>query len=189
MKTAEFKLKQACAILGVPAKDLQNLVQFGIVFPVRRDGVCWFDYKALLEAKVALYLKEALGSSSALLARFTQTLSGTIAKNQVSGRREKIVLRSRPNRGKDPVEIGVPLRSLAEELNRRLPLAAVCMDLPRGRHRPGWKKEFLNAVDKASDDLGTISDPEILETVRQYRSNRKKLPEITIVARSKKKTA
>jgi hypothetical protein len=34
-----------------------------------------------------------------------------------------------------------------------------------------------------------ISEEEILKTVREYRSGRKKLPEITVVARTKKKTA
>jgi hypothetical protein len=189
MKMTEFKLKQACAILGVSAKDLQNLVQFDIVRPARRDGVCWFDYRALLEAKVAFFLKDALGSSSVLLARFTQALSGQIAQNQIKGRQQNILLRSRPNSGQAPVDIDVPLRSLAEELDRRLPLAAASKDLPKGRRRPGWKQEFLSAALKASDDLAAISEQQILKTIREYRANRKKLPEITIVARAKKKTA
>jgi hypothetical protein len=36
---------------------------------------------------------------------------------------------------------------------------------------------------------GNISEEEILKTVREYRSGRKKLPEITVVARTKKETA
>ena len=38
-----FKLKQASAVLGVPPKDLQNLVQLGVIRPARRKSVCWFD--------------------------------------------------------------------------------------------------------------------------------------------------
>jgi hypothetical protein len=68
MQSLTFKLKQASAVLGVPPKDLQNLVQLGVIRPARRNSVCWFDTNLLLEAKVAFYLKETLGSSSDLLA-------------------------------------------------------------------------------------------------------------------------
>ena len=48
----EFKLKQASAVLGVPAKDLQNLVQLKVIRPARRDNLYWFDSRLLLEAKL-----------------------------------------------------------------------------------------------------------------------------------------
>jgi len=53
MQSLTLKLKQASAVLGVPPKDLQNLVQLGVIRPVRRNSVCWFDTNLLLEAKVA----------------------------------------------------------------------------------------------------------------------------------------
>src|SRR5581483_23783 len=65
----ELKLKQASAVLGVDAKDLQNLVQFKVLRPRRKDSVYWFDDRLLLTAKVAFYLKASLGTSSELLAR------------------------------------------------------------------------------------------------------------------------
>jgi hypothetical protein len=43
MKGIELKLKQASAVLGVTPKDLQNLVQFKVLSPVRRDSFYWFD--------------------------------------------------------------------------------------------------------------------------------------------------
>ena len=49
----ELKLKQASAVLGVSPKDLQNLVQFKVLRPTRRDSFYWFDNRLLLEAKVA----------------------------------------------------------------------------------------------------------------------------------------
>ena len=187
MQSLTFKLKQASAVLGVPPKDLQNLVQLGVIRPVRRNRVCWFDSKLLLEAKVAFYLKETLGSSSDLLARFTEALSKNLDKSKSDFR--DIRLRSRPLDGGDAVEVKIPFRSLARELEGQIPLASVYKDLPKGRKRAGWKKDFLRDVQKASADLGEISEEDILRTVREYRSRRKKLPEITVVARTKKKTA
>jgi hypothetical protein len=78
---------------------------------------------------------------------------------------------------------------LARELKDQIPRASADKDLPKGRKRAGWKNDFLRSVQKAAADLGDISEEEILKTVREYRSGRKKLPEITVVARTKKKTA
>ena len=188
MRSAPLKLKQASAVLGVPPKDLQNLVQLGVIRPVRRNSVCWFDANLLLKAKVAFYLKESLGSSSDLLTRFTEALSQNLGKVEMKDLRD-ICLHSRPLNGTDPVEIKIPIRSLALELESRLPLASAHKDLPRGRKRARWKKDILQSVHKAAVDLGDISEEQILKTVREYRSGRKKPPEITVVARTKKKTA
>ena len=188
MRTVTLKLKQASVVLGVPPKDLQNLVQMGVIRPARRRNVCWFDASVLLEAKVAFYLKESLGSSSDLLARFTEALSQNLDRTEISDLGD-ICLRSRPLNGTDAVEIKIPVRSLARELEEQLPLASAYKDLPKGRKRAGWRKDFLRSVQKAAADLGDISEGQILKTVREYRSGRKKPPEITVVARTKKKTA
>src|SRR5437016_5797555 len=115
MQSLTLKLKQASAVLGVSPKDLQNLVQLGVIRPARRNNVCWFDTNLLLEAKVAFYLKETLGSSSDLLAKFTEALSQNLEKAQMRDL-EDICLRSRPFNGADAVEIKIPIRSLAQEL-------------------------------------------------------------------------
>ena len=188
MRTVTLKLKQASVVLGVPPKDLQNLVQMGVIRPARRRNVCWFDASVLLEAKVAFYLKESLGSSSDLLARFTEALSQNLDRTEMSDLGD-ICLRSRPLNGTDAVEIKIPVRSLARELEDQLPLASAYKDLPKGRKRAGWRKDFLRSVQRAAADLGDISEGQILKTVREYRSGRKKPPEITVVARTKKKTA
>ena len=54
-------------------------------------------------------------------------------------------------------------------------------DMPRGRKRAGWKKEFLDALTNAAKDLGEISEEEIQRTIRSYREERR-MPEITVAA-------
>jgi hypothetical protein len=188
MQTVALKLKQASAVLGVTPKDLQNLVQMGVIRPARRRRVCWFDTRVLLMAKVAFYLKDCLGSSSVLLARFTEAFSQNLGRAEATDISD-ICLRSRPVNGSDAMEIKIPIRSLARDLKDQIPLASANKDLPKGRKRPGWKKEFLRSMQKAAVDLGAISEEKILKTVREGRAGRKKLPEITVVARTKKKTA
>src|SRR5450755_2467685 len=103
MQNLTFKLKQASAVLGVAPKDLQNLVQLGVIRPPRRNRVCWFDMNLLLQAKVAFYLKETLGSSSELLARFTEALAKSSGKTRM-GDVEDIRLHSRPFEEAEAVE-------------------------------------------------------------------------------------
>jgi len=66
-----LKLKQATAILQIQPKELQNLVQFGVVKPKRSEGTYFFDMNTLLVAKVAFYLKESLGTRTSVLSKLT----------------------------------------------------------------------------------------------------------------------
>jgi len=152
MQRIELKLKQASAVLGVSAKDLQNLVQLNVLKPSRRDAYCWFDTRRLLEAKVAFYLKESLGSSTEVLARFSKALSSRISDEDWTKLRY-LRLSSRPARGREAIEIRIPLRKLARELDEQLPRAQFFQDLPRGRKRQGWKREFVRNLEAAADDL------------------------------------
>ena len=92
MEAVELKLKQASAVLGVAPKDLQNLVQFGVLRPTRRDSIYWFDNRLLLEAKIALYLKDSLGTSTDVLTLFARALSSLsderVTKARYQGARE-----------------------------------------------------------------------------------------------------
>lgn len=224
MQDIRLKLKQASAVLGVSPKELQNLVQLGVLRPSRRKGIYWFDAGLLLQAKVAFYLKDSLGSSSVLLARFIAALSQNLTKGKLNELKD-VSLHSRPASSRDAVEIRIPLRSLAMELEKQLPRARVSLDLPRGRKRPGWKKDFLSSLETAAAEIGDVSEEEILKTVQETRAilarrkqppvmdlsealrlslqemresvaaprrrgpTRSKLPEITVVARTKTKTA
>ena len=186
MQTIAFKLKQASAVLGVSPKDLQNLVQLKVVRPARRDNLYWFDRRLLLEAKVAFYLKESLGSSSELLSLFTEALSSSLGTG-VPRRRQFVSLRSRPARGEQSIEIRIPVGSLAREVEDQIPDAQP--DLRRGRRRAGWQAEISRAFEDAAAQMGEISTETILKTVREHRHARKALPEVTVVANRALKTA
>ena len=188
MPNVEFKLKQASAVLGVSAKELQNLVQLKVIRPPRRDNLYWFDGRLLLEAKVAFYLKESLGSSSQLLSLFTEALSSSLRIGDPKSRRF-VSLRSLPPRGQQPIEIRIPLGSLAREVEGQLPRGQVEADLPRGRRRAGWQAEMNRAFGKAAKQLGDLRSCEILDAVKAHRNGRRALPEVTVVADRALKTA
>ena len=67
MPQPALKLKQASAVLKVEPKELQNLVQFEVVKQKWVDGAYLFDRETLLTAKVALRLKESLGTRANVL--------------------------------------------------------------------------------------------------------------------------
>ncbi|MGA2992886.1 MAG: hypothetical protein ABSD88_20640 [Candidatus Korobacteraceae bacterium] len=183
MEAVQLKLKQASAVLGVAPKDLQNLVQLGVVRPRRRADVFWFDANILLQAKIALYVKASLRPSMDYLARLTKEVSRV---NLVTTPWDALLLASSPGRGRPPVEIKVPLRELKKEIEESLPLAEVYKDLPRGRKRRGWKEEFVSTLQQLWQDIGELSEQEIAKRVRIYRSEKKKQPEIRLVAQDKK---
>jgi len=183
MEAVQLKLKQASAVLGVTPKELQNLVQLGVVRPRRRDGVFWFDTNLLVQAKVAFYVKASLRPSIEYLAQMTKEVARV---NLVTTSWDVLRLASSPGHGKPPVEIKVPLRELRKEVEESLPLSEAYKDLPRGRKRRSWKKEMVSTLQEAGQDIGELSEQEIGSRVRTYRNQRKKPPEITLVAQDQK---
>jgi hypothetical protein len=173
-----LKLKQASAVAQIPPKELQNLVQFGVVRPRRREGAYVFDTTTLLAAKMAFYLKTYLGTRTPVLSRFMRAfLSSAEALNLENPK--YIVFTCRGPAGEESVKVAVPFRRLGEEIRVRLSKADLYRDLPPGRRRRGWKREFLASLAEAARDMGEISPEDILHTVRQYRKERI-VPEITV---------
>lgn len=156
------------------------MVQFGVVKPKRIEGTYVFDKEALLAAKIAFRLKELLGTRSNVLARlidvFRASEKGFRRKNPAY-----IVFTCRPSPEEEPIKLGVPFRSFAAEVDEGLSRAALYKDMPRGRKRAEWKKEFLATISEAAKDPGELSDEEIQRTLRSYREERR-VPEITVAA-------
>ena len=94
-----------------------------------------------------------------------------------------VVFNCRLTAEEEPIKLGVPFRALAEQVEERMNRADLYKDLPRGRKRRGWKKEFLESLTEAARDIGEVSEGEILRTVRNYRRERR-APEITVAAES-----
>ena len=179
MYIAQLKLKQASAVLETSPKELQNLVQFGVINPGRRAGLFVFDSKALYAAKVALFLKKALGTNTELLCQFTAALVDRLGYSP-DEKLDVVVFKSRPSPGVIAVEVKVPFRELAQNVDERLQQVDLYKDLPRGRKRPGWKKEFLATLREAAQDMGDVNTDEVLNAVRQYRNEKKGKPEVTV---------
>jgi hypothetical protein len=175
-----LKLKQASAVLQVAPKELQNLVQFGVVKPKRVEGTYCFDLGTLLVAKVAFYLKESLGTRTSVLSKLMDTFNASKEKLKAENP-SYIVFTCRIGRKNEPIKLGVPFRTLEEQIEEGMRRADLYKDLPRGRKRRGWKKEFLRSLAEAAKDIGEISKEEILRTVRGYRRERR-TPEITVAA-------
>jgi hypothetical protein len=182
MSRQKLKLKQASAVLQVQPKELQNLVQFGVVKPQRSRGTYLFDMKVLLAAKVAMYLKESLGTRTSVLSKLMDAFSASEEKFMTQNP-NYVVFSCRLTAEEEPIRLGVPFRALEEQVEERMNRADLYKDLPRGRKRRGWKKEFLESLGEAAKDIGKISEEEILRTVRSYRKE-KGAPEITVAAES-----
>lgn len=175
-----LKLKQASAVLQIKPKELQNLVQFGVVRPKRAAGTHYFDSGALVAAKVAVYLKDSLGARTSVLARLMEAFRE--AEGELKAENPSyVVFTFRQAPDVQPIKLGVPFRALEEQIAERMGRAELYRDLPRGRKRRGWKKEFLASLADAAKDIGDVSEQEILRAVRNYRKGQR-APEITVAA-------
>lgn len=188
MRMVQLKLREASTVLGVSPKDLQNLVQFGVLQPQRKDRFFVFDQGLLLEAKVAFYLKESLGTSVPLLARFTREIFKD-AERAKPGRVSNVSILSRPARGKEVVKIEVPLQALAEELEAQLPAPELLDKEASAQTREDWKAGIARAFEEAAGDMEGTTERDILDEIKRYRAERKKTPEISVVALPQEKTA
>jgi hypothetical protein len=137
MRDRELKLKQASAVLGVRPKDLQNFVQSGVLRPRRVGALYYFNRKALVTAKVAVYLKDSLGASTRYLTKFTRAVAQV--PGFATGKAETVRVQT-GIRDEEPLSILIPLRGLVAELDERMPLADQARDLPRGRKRGGLER-------------------------------------------------
>ncbi|MGB7612986.1 MAG: hypothetical protein WBL56_10545, partial [Candidatus Acidiferrum sp.] len=162
-----LKLKQASAVLQLSPKELQNLVQFGVVKPKRSQGVYLFDANTLLVAKIASCLKQYLGTRTNVLSRLMDAFLSAGEKMK-SENPEYVVFNCRLSKEDSPVKLAVPFRALGEQIEERLSRAELYRDLPRGRKRRGWKQEFLRSLADAAKDIGEVSEQEILQTIRTY---------------------
>jgi hypothetical protein len=182
MAKQSLKLKQASAVLDIQPKELQNLVQFGVVKPKRSQGTYWFDASVLLAAKVAFSLKEDLRIPTTVLSE----IMGAFFESKEELRSESpkyIVFLFHVSIDDEPIKLSVPLRAFAEQIEERMKQIDLFRDLPRGRKRRGWKKEFLESLADAARDIGDVSEKMLLRTVSSYRRERR-APEITVVAES-----
>ena len=160
-------------------------MQLGVLRPRRAGAVYYFDRKALVSAKVALYLKDSLGASTRYLRAFTRAVSKV--RGFATGEAQAVRVQSGA-RDEQPVSILIPLGGLVAELDERLPLAEQARDLPRGRKRAGWRNELRAALTQGANDLEGVSQAAIAQTITAYRRERKK-PELTVVAEAVEATA
>ena len=168
MRVVHLKLKQASAVLGVPPKELQNLVQHGVLRPRRGGHAYYFDSKLLLLAKIAFYVRASLRSAIWFLAILTKELSRV---NLIDTTFEELLLTSSASPKCPPIQIKIPLRELMMELEESIPFAALVHDLPRGRK---------NRIHKEAENPNTTSDRAIVRRATSYRTRRNK-PEIKLV--------
>jgi hypothetical protein len=182
MSAQLLKLKQASAVLQVEPKELQNLVQFRVVKPKKSEGTYYFDPSTLLVARVAFYLKESLGTRTSVLSKLMDAFSESEEKLNAKNP-SYVVFTCRLTPDEEPLKVGVPFRAFKEQIAEQMSRADLYRDLPRGRKRRGWKREFLESLAEAAKDIGKVSEEEILRTVRSYRRERR-APEITVAAES-----
>lgn len=147
-----FKLNRASAILGVRKKDLQNLVQFGVIRPRRRGGLYLFDILSLYEAEIATTLKIALGMSTPRLSEFVRAFSRSVRHDRKNP--SILVFRVGPSWQGSNLDVALHFGKLDSRIGRALKSVQVAGDQRRLREyhvaKPGTAKVTASFVRKAS---------------------------------------
>src|SRR5260370_9460338 len=112
MQKQRLKLKQASAVLQIEPKELQNLVQFGVVKPKRFEGTYFFDTNTLMVAKVAFCLKVSLGTRTCVLSKLMDVFLAS-EKEFKSDNPKYIVFKCRLSPEQDPIKLALPSPELA----------------------------------------------------------------------------
>jgi hypothetical protein len=171
---SKLKLKKAGFVLGISPKDLQNLVQFGVLRPRRQDRFFVFDSPTLLQAKVGFYLKESLDSSAPLPARITKEIFKDMPVSK-RGQARNISMLSRPLRGKKPVRIEVSLQTLAAELEAQISVTESRRNRSKANQRSRWKDEISRTFAEAAEDLKGVAEQEIFGEISSIAPNERSL--------------
>src|SRR5260370_2874618 len=129
MPRHRLKLKQASAVLQMQPKDLQNLVQFGVVKPHRSQGTYFFDASTLLIAKVASCLKESLGTRTSVLSKLIDAFSASEEKLKTENPKY-IIFKWRRAAEEETIKLSVPFSSLREQIEERMSKDEFYMALP-----------------------------------------------------------
>jgi hypothetical protein len=168
----QLKLKQASCVLQVPPKELQNLVQFGIVNPSRgENGLSLFTVEDLFCAKLALHLKRFLGTSYARLREIVSEVEPSWSE-LVEEKPAKLTIRGALNEDEEDesVELVVPFRSLVEHVEEQLRKVSLFRDFPRGRKRKGWKDEFMTSLMEAANQIEDVTPEAIDRDIEEFRA-------------------
>jgi hypothetical protein len=139
------------------------------VQPQRLVGTYFFDTNTLMVAKVTFCPKESLGTRTSVLSELMEVFLAS-EKEFKSDNPKYIVFKCRLAAEETPQKVGVPFRSLREQLQEQIIRANLYRDLPRGRKHRGWKKAAKSRTRN-------------LQTVRAYREERR-ARETTVVAES-----
>ena len=138
-----LKLKQASAVLQIQPKELQNLVQFGIVKPRRSEGTYFFDTNTLLVAKVASYLKESLGTRTSVLSKLMEVFSACEEKLK-SENPKYIIFSCRLAAEEEPIKLGVPFEPLGNRLRNEWAGLISIRTCRVGENAGAGKRNFWN---------------------------------------------
>src|SRR3989442_6157118 len=137
MQKQRLKVKQASAVLQIEPKELQNLVQFGVVKPKRFEGTYFFDTNTLMVAKVAFCLKESLGTRTSVLSKLMDVFLASEKEFKLDNPKY-IVLKCRLSAEEDPIKVGVPFLALGEHLQEQMIHADLYLALTSGHNHMIW---------------------------------------------------
>lgn len=179
MMKVKLKTGQVAAVLGIPPKQLQNVVAAGYVQPTvvghGRGSIRLYS----LENIVHLQLLELLVHAYGLERQQAATRLAQVWPKRFSPPALVLVLPPTEtvwNAGLPLEPLRLPLRAIAESTQQRIThVMAAYQEKKRGRPA-GWKPQMHQALADVSAALQTVSDDQIRHEIAAYRAQQRARP-------------
>jgi hypothetical protein len=183
MTTLQLKTGQVAAVVGIPAKQVQNDVDAGYVQPTvagqGRGSVRLFSLENVVHLTALELLVQAYGlerqRAAAMLAhvwppRLTKRVKVLQIPPAQTARSADIPL--------EPIRL--PLGAIIEATEKRITqVLATYGEKKRGRPA-GWSQRMHQALADVSAPLQQVSDAQLQEAIAAYRATRRRIPQGTI---------
>src|SRR5205085_8454863 len=175
MENFELKAGQVAAVVGIDAKQLQNVVEAGYVRPSvagrGRGSVRLYTFEDVVRLRVFDILVRSYGLEQGRAARM---LSSAWPRRLTAGRQTLVIepVKAPAGRGLSLEPITIPLADIVTETERRI--GRVRKTYREGkRGRPvGWSKRMRDALSNVSGNLQEVSDEQIRRTIAAHRAGK-----------------
>lgn len=175
MENFELKAGQVAAVVGINAKQLQNVVDAGYVRPTvvgrGRGSVRLYTFEDVVRLRVFDILVRAYGLEQDRAARM---LSDAWPRRLTTEKKTLVIspVKAPAGRGLSLEPITIPLSDIVSETERRIVrVRKTYREKKRGRPA-GWSKQMHEALSDVSDHLQGVSDEQIRRAVTAHRARK-----------------
>ncbi len=175
MENFELKAGQVAAVVGIDAKQLQNVVEAGYLRPSvsgrGRGSVRLYTFEDVVRLRVFDILVKAYGLEQRRAARM---LSSAWPRRLTADKQTLVIEPTKASAGRGLAlgPITIPLAEIMTETERRIGHVRKTYREKRRGRPAGWSKRMGDSLSDISDHLQGVSDAQIKRSIAAHRAGK-----------------